>query len=285
MSVVVLGGARAGSPATASGRPPVAIVAAHPDDETIGASALLLRSPGAAVIHLTDGAPRDRAFWTVKTDASRDEYATRRRLELRRAMRIAGVPEERQLRLAAVDQEAALALVPLARALAELLVDLRPRRIVTHAYEGGHPDHDAAAFVARGAIALLRQSGAEAPRLFEMTSYHASSGGALATCEYLDARAGPVHTRVLSAVERRAKDEMLAAYESQRDVIAWFPRELERLRRAPRCDFGRPPHEGVLWYERMGFPIDGARWRELARDASTRLERERLEPRGRGVGA
>lgn len=64
------------------------------------------------------------------------------------------------------------ALVPLARALAADLDALRPRRLVTHAYEGGHPDHDAAAFVARAALDLLRRSGRPAPRLLEMALYH-----------------------------------------------------------------------------------------------------------------
>ena len=40
-------------------RPTLAIVAAHPDDETVGAAGLLLSAGRAAVVHLTDGAPRD----------------------------------------------------------------------------------------------------------------------------------------------------------------------------------------------------------------------------------
>src|SRR5438067_13833693 len=43
----------------------VAVLAAHPDDETIGASALLARSSSAAIIYLTDGAPRDSKLWSA----------------------------------------------------------------------------------------------------------------------------------------------------------------------------------------------------------------------------
>lgn len=257
-----------------AGRPPVAIVAAHPDDETISAAALLLRTPGAAVVHVTDGAPRDRALWTVPVKGGRRDYAALRRAEVRRAMELAGVAPDRLHSLGAVDQEAALELVPLSLALARLLAALRPKRVVTHPYEGGHPDHDAAAFVTRAALDLLRRSGARPPPLFEMTSYHSGPDGTLRSCDYLDPGAAPVHTRVLRPVERQAKGVMLAAFETQRPVIAWFPRELERLRRAPPCDFSRPPHDGPLWYERMGFPMTGARWRALARQAATRLARE-----------
>src|SRR6476646_4862382 len=41
----------------------IAILAAHPDDETIGASALLARFDEPQVIYLTDGAPRNRNLW------------------------------------------------------------------------------------------------------------------------------------------------------------------------------------------------------------------------------
>lgn len=257
----------------AAERSPLVIVAAHPDDETIGASSLLLRTPGATVIHLTDGAPHDRALWTMQLDVSREEYASRRRDELRRAMAIAGVAVERVECLGGVDQEAALGLVPLARALAVRLAELRPKRVVTHPYEGGHPDHDAAAFVSRAALTLLRGRASAPPRLFEMTSYHAGRDGRFASFEYLDAGSCAVHTRVLSRVERETKSAMLGSFQSQRDVIAWFSVGLERLRRAPVCDFTRAPHAGALWYERMGFPLSSLRWRQLAAAAAAALAR------------
>jgi LmbE family N-acetylglucosaminyl deacetylase len=282
MSGVVLGRARAGRDAGGR-RCPVLVVAAHPDDETLGAAALLLRSPGAAVVHLTDGAPRDRSFWSAPIDGSRAEYAAVRRDELERAAAIAGMAPGQLHALGAADQEAAHGLVELSFGLARTIAALNPKRLVTHPYEGGHPDHDAAAFVARAALALLRGSGRRAPPLFEMTSYHAGPDGSLRPAEFL-AAAGPVHTRRLAAVERRAKDAMLAAFESQRSVIAWFPRDVERLRRAPPCDFARAPHEGPLWYERMGFPLAGPRWRELAGRAAARLERARFPARDAGPG-
>ncbi|HEV7515463.1 MAG TPA: PIG-L family deacetylase, partial [Thermoanaerobaculia bacterium] len=79
------------------------VLAAHPDDETIGAGALLCRQPPQAVIHVTDGAPRDLA-WAPAAHGDRDGYARARRRELAAALALAGVPADRLLRLGIVDQ-------------------------------------------------------------------------------------------------------------------------------------------------------------------------------------
>src|SRR6476661_8567872 len=53
----------------------ILVLAAHPDDETIGASLLLSRFPQSAVVFLTDGAPRDTRFWSAQVNGSREAYA------------------------------------------------------------------------------------------------------------------------------------------------------------------------------------------------------------------
>ena len=54
------------------------LLAAHPDDETIGATATLMRLHDVFVVYLTDGAPSDRKFWPA-TQKSREEYVLTRR--------------------------------------------------------------------------------------------------------------------------------------------------------------------------------------------------------------
>jgi LmbE family N-acetylglucosaminyl deacetylase len=41
--------------------PRTLLIAAHPDDETVGAAILISQSPGIRVVHVTEGSPPDPA--------------------------------------------------------------------------------------------------------------------------------------------------------------------------------------------------------------------------------
>src|SRR5712671_2735990 len=122
------------------------VLASHPDDEIIGADLLLAHSRGCTVLHLTDGAPTDPALWPAHLRAlTRTEYASRRRDEARLALRRAGLAADSVLCLGATDGAAVFDVARVARVLALMWSITRPPAVVVHAYEGGHPDHDAAA--------------------------------------------------------------------------------------------------------------------------------------------
>jgi LmbE family N-acetylglucosaminyl deacetylase len=240
------------------------ILAAHPDDETIGASRLLSRDHQSRVAFLTDGAPRDRSLWSQAAQGSREDYASIRRLEAAKALSFAGVPETRLHWLGGIDQDAALELGKLARSFGHLLSRFGPDVVVTHSYEGGHPDHDSAALVANVAISLLQPG--QRPLLVEMTSYHAKDGRCV-TGEFLSPNTTPELSFELDDSDRERKRRMMEAYSSQRLVLENFPIDKERLRAAPDYDFSQPPHAGKLWYECMGWSMTGERWRKLAMTA------------------
>ena len=256
-----------GSPPAGDAR--VLVLAAHPDDETIGASAILGKIPGSSVVYLTDGAPKDAQFRSPHVSGSRELYACVRAEEAASALVFVNVPPERILFLSGIDQEAILRVSELVEEFVPIILEFKPSMVITHPYEGGHPDHDTAALVARLAAQIVSRQGADPPDVMEMTSYHLAEEGRVAG-RFLSSPpllCGEVATTFrlkMSADERTRKARMLGCYVSQWHVLSDFPLEPEQLRIAPAYDFSRAPHEGQLWYERLQWPMTGARWRELA---------------------
>lgn len=247
----------------------VAVIAAHPDDEVIGLGGVLPRLHDVAIVHVTDGAPHERRWWGAPELPSREEYARVRRRELAEALSIAGIGEDRMRSLGVVDQEASHDLVGLATRMAAVLAELRCDVAITHPYEGGHPDHDAAAFAVHAACRILHRNGEIAPRILEFTSYHATPDGGVAVCEFLPDAGIEEMDAVLGQPEQDLKRQMIASFITQRETLAWFPADIgvERFRTAPAYDFTLAPHEGKLHYERFEWGWTGEGWRAHAREA------------------
>jgi LmbE family N-acetylglucosaminyl deacetylase len=139
--------------------------------------------------------------------------------------------------------------------------------VLTHPYEGGHPDHDATAFAVHLARELMS---AAPPVVLEFTSYHLSGDG-IATGAFLpagvtaSAENPPAAALALALEERERKRRMIACFASQAETLAQFPvGEVERFRVAPAYDFTRAPHDGTLHYERFDWGCTGEEWRARA---------------------
>jgi LmbE family N-acetylglucosaminyl deacetylase len=233
----------------------VLVLAAHPEDAVIGAGGQLARWQPLRVVHVTDGVPRH-----LRGDSA---YADARRAEAEAALAVAGVESDRIERLGLLDQEVAYELVRLHGMLVDLLSSLRPRVVVTHGYEGGHPDHDAIAFAVHHAC---RRLGPRAPALVEMTSSHIRRGR-ICSGRFLADPSAPRCTVPLMGAESDLKARMVRCFRTQAPVIAALrpQRARESFRIAPGYDFSRPPHSGALLYEVFHWAFGGMTWRRWRR--------------------
>ena len=246
----------------------VLVVAAHPDDETVGMGARLARlASTVTILTVTDGAPQDGADARHHGFATVADYAAARHVELINAMALVGIAPAQIRSLDCPDQQATHQLTDLARKTAAAIEDVRPDLIVTHPYEGGHPDHDATAFAVHAAQRLV---GVSAPPIVEMTSYHMGHGG-IAAGAFLPS--GP-HAIVipLAPDEVDLRRRMMEAYVTQQHMLLrYFTVEAESFRHAPHYDFGRPPHGGQLWYEKFPWGTTGEQFRAAAIAAAAEL--------------
>ena len=248
----------------------IAVVVAHPDDETIGIGGQLPRLAGVTIVHVTDGAPRNMADAKSHGFETPEAYATARRRELEAAMALAGIPAGALVGLGIADQEAGHRLVEVSERLAGLFRAKGTEIVLTHPYEGGHPDHDATAFAVHAACALLQRGGHARPVIIEMASYHAGPAG-LVPQRFLPEPDAPELVVSLDDRRRTLKARMLAAHATQAGVLSLFGIDAERFRPAPRYDFSALPNRVELYYARFDWGMTGERWQALAAEALREL--------------
>jgi N-acetylglucosamine malate deacetylase 2 len=250
------------SPECYADSPKCLLIAAHPDDETIGAGVLLSRRKDIKVVQVTDGSPLNLSDAFAAGFRTREEYAEARRKETSEALAVAGLGDDAFSNLHFIDQQVSFHLGELSNRIFSVVQQTKPEIVLTHAYEGGHPDHDSVAFACHMAH---RMSGPDAPfRICEFTGYHAGNGG-MDMYAFLPRSGEPQFEYDLNAEERNLKLRMAEKFTSQRRTLQPFCRpEAERFRVAPQYDFTRPPHEGRLWYENFNWGVDGKTWRKMA---------------------
>lgn len=242
----------------------IAVVVAHPDDETIGCGATLARLDGVHLAVITDGAPRDGGDARARGFDGALGYAAARMRELEDAAATALVAPDRLLRMGIADQRVIHDAAELIRGLAAYLESRRIRVVLTHAFEGGHPDHDGAALAVHAAVALLGRRGV-AVGIVEMPFYRLGPFEETLHQSFVPLPDAGETVVELDARERWIKRRMARCHRSQAGTLTPFDLATERYRLAPRYRFDVPPNEGRILYERRPWGVrDFVQWRALA---------------------
>jgi N-acetylglucosamine malate deacetylase 2 len=242
------------------------VIVAHPDDEVIGAGGLISKLDDVNIVHLTDGAPLTRQVAEEAGFERRADYAEARRKECVSALAIANIQEDRILELGIADHQAPHVLTKLAKRITTFLQHSAPDIVLTHPYEGGHPDHDAAAFATNAAVRLLMRNGFKPPVVFEM-ALHPGKDGKKRVLDFLPSVGRETTTLVLDDQVQELKRRMVDCFKTQRDILKENPLGPERFRRPPVYDFTLPLPRGRLNYEDFDWGITPEEWQSLARKA------------------
>jgi len=242
----------------------ILLLATHPDDELAGCCAVIgrARAQGAevSVAFLTTGIPARSRLWPWER-SGHPERVERRRREARR------VCAELDIDIALFSDIAARHLKNEIRATRELVarlcVDRRADMIWVAGYEGGHPDHDIANFIA----STFRH---DLP-VWEFSEYNYCGGRV--RCNEFCAATGKEIDLKLSAEEGGLKKALLAMYASERDNLSYLRTEREVFRPLAAYDYSRPPH-------RERFSIAAMRGRRSIRGL-TRFGRSKCRAQSR----
>lgn len=243
-----------------------AVIVAHPADEIVGAGCLISKLVDVTILHVTNGAAHDPDNADEHGFKDAEEYARARRQECLSALAIANVPEDRVVELNVPDHFASHCLTNLTRSIATFLQHSAANIVVTHPYEGGHPDHDATAFATHSALRLMKENGLRPPVLFEM-ALHPSSDFKAKLPEFLPGSDGETTTLLLDDRALELKRQMFECFETQRESLEVSPFGPERFRKHLVYNFAAPPNGGKPHYENFDWAPSGKEWQSLARKA------------------
>ncbi len=250
--------------------PRCSVIVAHAGDEIFGAGCLISKLMDVTILHATDGIGVELKHQSDSRFQKHDDHSDRIHGECLAALALANVPEDKVIDFSLPQYGLAQRLTYLTRKITAFLQQSRSDIILTHPYEGGHPDHDAIAFATHSALRILNHNGFKPPAVFEMALY--PSGKPIAKVpEFLARMDSESTTLLLDERSQKLKEEMYSCLKTQHDVVRASPANFERFRRPPRYDFTQLPQAGKLHYEHFDWAINADEWLALSTHAWSQL--------------
>lgn len=220
----------------------VLLLIPHPDDEVVGCALAIRRENATGTrffgLYLTTGIPERSRLWPWRRGWY-PAYVARRRTEaLRAALRLEITPLEfLDWPARSLKDHLSEATERIAAAVAQGGIT----EIWAPAWEGGHQDHDTANF-------LAAQFAPTIP-VREFAEYN-FAGGQLRSGQFISP-AGSEDSTLLNEADSRWKRTLLGIYRSERGNLAHIEPTMESLRPLPAHDYGKPAHDGTLFYQRF----------------------------------
>jgi LmbE family N-acetylglucosaminyl deacetylase len=201
----------------------VTLFCAHPDDEVLGSASLLQHlKNNLRIVTVTDGAPEKMDDAIAAGFYSREEYAKARYQEQLNAMYSAGITESQVYQLGFIDQQTSFQMAVICHEILEILQRYKPQIVITHAYEGGHPDHDTTAFAVWASIEMLKRRQGDAPEVVEFACYHGDGGPEMVYYQFIDYPQIPVWSVQLDRKQIETKKRLINVYASQWKFLKTF---------------------------------------------------------------
>ena len=148
-----------------------AIVVAHPGDESVSASWLMVRLQDRASVYCLARTSHGCPAGLSHSSSPAIEYARGAAVATLAATAVAGVPPDRCHNLGLRESELAHDLEMLVWLTMAVVTSAKPRLFVTHACEGRNLDHDATAFAVHMTARLLARCGGLAPLVVEVPQH------------------------------------------------------------------------------------------------------------------
>lgn len=220
----------------------ILILVPHPDDEVVGCCAAIgrARADGATVhgLYLTTGVPTADALWSWDRRHHPDMVA-RRREEAQSVADTLGIDVVSFSDVATRQLKANLK--EAREALIEALDGLEIDMVWVPAYEGGHQDHDVANYLGHTVDPRVE--------VWEFAEYN--NAGHRVHSQRFAKPNGSEREILLTAEEQAAKRAALGAYASEARNLGYVQVERECFRPLAAYDYSRPPHAGLLFYQRF----------------------------------